>query len=124
MRNLVRLFGIAIVLALPLLPSVACLQESPDYEPQYYYENSRGPSGTSAFISGEASKTGLKPVKEGARTDIAPETSGSTEKDVAQTPEVVVPDKETDCDDGVDEDRDGFTDCQDEDCLLDTACGF
>lgn len=65
MMNRIRILGLAVALgSLLLLPSVGCLEDDPYYEPQRF-TGGAGPNGTAAFVSGEASKTGLKPVKEG-----------------------------------------------------------
>jgi len=129
MRNLVRVLGLTAALgALLLLPSVACLQESPSFDPQYFYSGHRGPSGTSAFVSGEAAKAGMKPVKEGAMvTDAGGEEDaggGSVGKDVKETqpPEDTGDAPKENCENDVDDDGDGGTDCGDDDCILDDAC--
>lgn len=43
--------------------------------------------------------------------------------EIPETPDESVPTSETACTDGVDEDADEVTDCEDDDCAADTACG-
>lgn len=90
MRESIRRLVMALVTGAALLASLfGCMQETPFYEPQRYPQNGPGPSGTAAFTSGEASKTGLKPVKEGARDSdifVGQDAAGTT--DVSTTPEV------------------------------------
>ena len=45
------------------LPALGCIEDNPYHVPQG--STSAGPRGSAAFISGEASRTGLTPVKEG-----------------------------------------------------------
>ena len=52
-----------LLLSLLLLPAVGCIEDNPYYPPQG--STSAGPRGSAAFLSGEASRTGLSPVKEG-----------------------------------------------------------
>lgn len=101
MMNRIRTLGLAVALgSMLLLPAVSCLEESPYYDPQRFTSGA-GPSGTAAFISGEASKTGLKPVKEGARapTGGADADGGTIGKDIGEAPEVAP--ETTDDNDGV-----------------------
>lgn len=101
MTNRIRVFGLVIGLGwLLLLPATGCLEEDPYYPPQGLSEGERGPGGTAAFMSGEASKTGMKPVKEGARVTDAGSTGGDDAggtigKDLGQSEE-----PEEDVDDG------------------------
>lgn len=43
--------------------------------------------------------------------------------EIPETPDESVPTSETACSDGIDEDADGVTDCDDDDCAADVACG-
>ena len=64
MRNALRRLTLLLVAAtVVLVPLLGCMEESPYYEPQRYPPNGPGPNGTTAFTSGEASKTGFKPVE-------------------------------------------------------------
>jgi len=88
MMRLVR--RLLLVLAVPaalLLPAVACIPDSPEYTPQTFNaKEGPGPSGTTAFSSGEAAKTAMKPVKDGARIQDAGTTEDATTSTDAKTP--------------------------------------
>ncbi|MCB9763492.1 MAG: hypothetical protein H6739_27240 [Alphaproteobacteria bacterium] len=59
--------------------------------------------------------------KDGTTTD---DTNTSTTDDTSDTEdtEPPIPTNETDCNDGVDEDEDGVTDCEDDDCAAEFRC--
>jgi hypothetical protein len=67
-------------------------------------------------------------ASDGSDTSSGGDTSGggedtsSTDTGSSDTGTVSPPESETDCADGIDEDEDGFTDCEDDDCAEDAAC--